>query len=76
MCERDREQQCTREREKKETFKCFLSILAAASLTAVTLSYDAFPLHDTVRFGTARYGTVRLGSVRVGLHFHCNLVPL
>ncbi len=53
------------EREKKkETFKCFLSILAAASLTAVTLSYDAFPLHDTVRHGSVRYGTARLSSGR------------
>ncbi len=38
------------------------------------LTYGAFPLHGTVRFGTARYGMVRLSSGR--LHFHRSLVPL
>ncbi len=28
------------------------------------VSFGAFPLHGTVRFGTARYGTVRLSSGR------------
>ncbi len=28
------------------------------------ITYGAFPLHGTVRFGTARYGTVRLSSGR------------
>ncbi len=30
----------------------------------LSLSFGAFPLHGTVRFGTARYGTVRLSSGR------------
>ncbi len=32
-------------------------------LSGPDLTYGAFPLHGTVRFGTARYGSVRVGCI-------------
>ncbi len=38
--------------------------LRSDSVRYIPVTYGAFPLHGTVRFGTAQYGTVQLSSGR------------